>query len=404
MAEQLSIRLNRSLMTPHQGVRVLTFPVEIVGNAFAGDGWRRRCRIEGHLDESGQPLGRDFLPSGQASLSLPADVAGEVTLVFELHNPRTGRRLTGDISLRVDRREAAGNYQVLAGGHHVEGSGVVYQPIEIHATGGERVEVAGDKLRFEIELFEEDAAGAVAAEDLAEREELILLPDRGDGILRVLALDFGPDLVLGRCYVSQLREQAKARLVQLGLDRVHWVTCWDDPDLNQLSARLHFRRGPTDSLSLHNATDYSQRRQRVAALSAGESELVAAPGGQIDLPLPSEHCVEIVVGEGTRRRSLARLEMDETMIGGTPVPVFRSAGTSFRSPPGGGPEAVTVHFLGVWIPWPIKLLAQLLEAAKSPLSVTFDRDEVYLWLQYRRDQRMLAASSNIDLRSCLAMR
>lgn len=403
MGEKLALRLPKGLTTPPTGVRLLTFPVEIVGNRFA-DGWRRRCRIEGLEDDRGRPIAAEFQRSGRASLRLPADVAGEVTVVFELENPRFGRRLQGDLSLHVDRHEGSGPIHVVAGNHHVEGSGVVYQPIEIKGASSQVVEVAGDKLSCEIDLYEENLGGAVSIEDLAERRELVVLPDRGDGIARVLSIDLGPDLVIGRCYFSQLHERARTRLEQAGLDRVHWVTCWDDPALNQVSARLLFRPGLDEHLEVHNLTDYSSRRQPVGVAAPGESSATVAPGEHLEVEVASERWLEVGAGEGTNRRVLARLEFEQILCGSSPVPVFRTANTTFRFPPNGGLEAIMVHFLGVWIPWEPARLRELLEIAGAALTVAFDRDEVYLWIEYRRSERRVSVSGNIDLRACLAAR
>lgn len=403
MGEKLAVRLPKGLKAPPSGVRLLTFPVEIVGNAFA-DGWRRRCRIEGLEDDRGRPITAEFLRSGQASLSLPADVAGEVTLVFEIDNPRFGRRFQGDLSLHVDRHEGSGPIQVVAGGHHVEGSGVVYQPIEIKGGHSEVVEVAGDKLRFEIDLYEENLGGALPLEDLAERQEFIVLPDRGDGIARVLSIDLGPDLVLGRCYFSQLHERARAKLEQSNLDRVHWVTCWDDPALNQVSARLAFRPGMQEKVEIHNLTDYSPRRQSAGVSEQGEPVRAVAPGTKLEVEISPERWLEVGAGEGTNRRVLARLEFEQILCGASPVPIFRTANTTFRFPPHGGMEAMMVHFLGVWIPWAPLQLRRLLESTSSPLTVAFDRDDVHLWIGYRSDERRVMVSGDVDLRASVAAR
>lgn len=400
MGEKLSIRLPKGLKAPPSGVRLLTFPVEIVGNAYA-DGWRRRCRIEGLEDDRGRPIAAEFLRSGQASLSLPADVMGEVTLVFELDNPRFGRRFQGDLSLHVDRHENSGPIHVVAGGHHVEGSGVVYQPIEIKGGSGQLVEVAGDKLGFEIDLYEENLGGAMPLEDLAERHEFLVLPDRGDRIVRVLSIDLGPELVLGRCYFSQLHERARAKLEQSQSDRVHWVTCWDDAALNQVSARLVFRPGMEEKVEVHNLTDYSPRRQAVGVSEQGEPARTIAPGASVEVEISPERWLEVGAGEGTNRRVLARLEFEQILCGASPIPSFRTTNTGFRSPPGGGPEAVMVHFLGVWIPWTPTQLKRLLEEFGAPITVAFDRDDVYLWIEYRRGERRVMASGNIDLRACV---
>lgn len=411
MRKTIVVRLPKGLQTPREGVRKVMFPVELVDNPFAGDDWQRRCRIEGLEDDTGQPIARDFVAVGQAALSLPADVAGELLLVVELANRRSGRRMTGSLTLRVDR-ESSSAIQVVTGNHHVEGSGIVYQPIEIRGAAGQRVDVTGDKLNFTVELFEENAAGAVAIETLLERHEAIRLPDLGDGITRVLALNHESRVVIGREYVSNLHDASRAVIERVSAARVHWLFNWEDDSLPQVMVALEYSiDSGSERLTIHNLTDYSVRRQPLHVLGRGRDEQAIQPRGFSTFELSPESDLELALGIGSARRTLARIEFETIAIRSATssteihgVPLLRCIGSTFRYPPKGAADALMVRWLAAWIPWPVTKLRSVMSDSDDALSIAFDSDEAYLWIHHRREQRRLEVSSNHNLRDCLTGR
>lgn len=403
MSERVAVRIPKDLRNAGRGGR-LAFTIELPDNSFAGNGWKRSCRLDGIAEEAGCTLHGEFHPAGHLQLMLPGDVAGEILPTLEFWHAGSGRRLSGAFTLKVNH-QADSAVHVHAGGHQVEGSGVVYQPIEISGVAAGAVEVVGDKLKVDILLYEEDVGGAVPLEDLLEREEFLVLPDRGDGIARVLSVDVGPTLVVGRCYASQLHAKARARLEALRETRVQWVTGWDDPALNQVSAVLtYLPSGGEPQLDIRNVTDYSTRRQSVVVIPERGEERAVPPGANLTVPLPPDSRLVIVSGEGTGRRILAQLKLDEMPVAGGVVPVVRSTGTTFRYPPTGDRDATTVHYLGTWLPSPLVNLQRLLAERGAVLPVSFQRDGVNLWVKVPAGQRTLRVSSNIDLSACLGAR
>ncbi len=240
------------------------------------------------------------------------------------------------------------------------------------------------------------APGTLALERLSQRHEVLTLPDRGDGIARVLSLHLGPTSVIGRCYASQLREAARLSLEALGEDRVHWALAWDDERLNQVIARFHCRPGRDGSqIEIQNLTDYSVRPQSFAVTSEADVERAIDPGEKIELPVRPGIALTLTTGVDSGRQHLVRLVGETVARNGSPFPVLQTA-TSFLFPPTGGDEATLVRYLGGWIPLGSEELAALLTGDAEPVGIRFARDDLELSI-YSEAGRLFVSASTVDL-------
>ncbi len=242
--------------------------------------------------------------------------------------------------------------------------------------------------------------GSVALERLSQRHEVLALPDRGDGIARVLSLHLGPTTVVGRCYATQLREASSNALEALGEDRVHWVLAWDDERLNQLIA--HLRSGTKEggaSIEVRNTTGYSSRKQSLAVTAEAGIERTIHAGERVELPLRPGIALTLTTGVDSGRQQLVRLAGEMVDRGGTRFPVLQTT-TSFLFPPSGGVEARMVRYLGGWIPLSTEELATLLSGGAEPVEVRFARDNLELSIDSGAGQLRVRAST-LDLAGIL---
>ena len=374
----------------------VAFSIEIEGNEYRE--WNRTCRI-GSLAEG------TFTALSMVQMVLEGDIGGELVAVLEFTDEGRGRRLTGAFRLQIDRRES-NSQNVVVGNQHTEGAGVIYQPIEVKGAEAKEVRLVGDKALIPVPLEEERPGTSVPLEELLERETFIALPEIPGRPVRVFQLRVDKNLVLGRCYANQLSGKAQEALERIvNPPRVHWVTTWDDDRVNRISALLGLgSRGAQDLLLVRNITDYSRQGTPLALVCDDEPEVIVKPGGVHHVELEPEQEISICVGEGTTRRTLARLSFQETLLettsGQVPVPVLQTVNTSFPFPPDGGDNTVRVHFLGVWLAVTPKRLRELLQGGGGDLQVEFWQDDFRL--RFSSDHRAVVVGSNVDLRMCMA--
>ncbi len=390
MAEKIELLVPQSLTTTGRGT--VSFIVEIVGNRYRG--WRRTCGVGG-LDST--EFG--FQPSGIAALVIPGDLVGRMLLTLRFDEPRTGRSLEGTCRLDI-RRYSESDLHIHAERHEVRDQGVIYQPIEAGEVDTAVLEVISGEVRLSVELEEEPLHPSVSLADLTSREAAVQLPGRDDGIVRTLSLDVGTSVVAGRCYASQLRPEARRRLESLGQAKVHWVTAWDDPRVNQVSALLRLRgAGDGYCLEVGNLTDYSPARQPLEVDLGAAGRETIRPGEVRDLPLRPGGALVLLAGKGARRRELARFVFDEVPVGSVVCPLIRTERSAFLFPPEAGDDARTIRFLGAWVPIGSSSLEALL--GEGSLEIFFPGDGVRLALELDRERRMVTVSSNEDLASGL---
>jgi hypothetical protein len=372
------------------GTGQIAGPARLANHDFSQ--WRCRCRLEA---VGGRGAAFEFARDGSARLELPADAAGTLVGAVELAEPDGGTHLVGAFQLTVEPDRGQSE------------RAVVYQPLTGYGRPASGALVA-DKVMLRIPLAAERASRAVPLADLLTRERCLQLPNRGDGNARVLSVHAGETTVLGRCYASQLRGQARGYLERLGESSIHWVTLWDDRWVNKLSARLRYRDADgRESLEIRNVTDYSQARNDLLVTTRrqdgqqGEQRL--APGKSLGVPLAAQTLVTVGVGEGEHRRQLVACRFVEARLGKLEVriPAFKTERSEFRFPPE-DPAALTMHFLGIWLPLPLERLEHLLTQAQEPLALSFPREAVYLWIRYRHARKMLTVTSNESLQDGLA--
>lgn len=385
MPKELLLEVPARLLATGEGR--ITGPARLANHDFSD--WRCLCRLEA---ASGRGTAFEFASDGAARLELPADAAGTLVGAVELAEPYGGARLVGAFQLTVEpdrgRSERA----------------VVYQPLTGYGRTAASGALVADKVLLRIPLVAERASRAVPLADFLARERCLQLPNRGDGSARVMSLHVGESTVLGRCYASQLRGQASRYLKRLGEDAIHWVTLWDDRWVNKLSARLRYRLADgRESLEIRNVTDYSQARNDLLVTVQRHGEQRVAPGKALTVPLVPQALVTIRVGEGEHSRQLVACRFLEARLGKLKVriPAFKTERTEFRFPPE-DPAALTMHFLGIWLPLPLDRFEHLLTLAEEPLALAFPREAVYVWLRYRHTHKMLTVTSNESLRDGLA--
>ncbi len=240
------------------------------------------------------------------------------------------------------------------------------------------------------------ALGSVALETLIQRQEVLPLPVRGDGIARMLSLHLGPTTVVGRCYATQLHETARKALGALGEDRVHWAVAWDDDRLNQIFARLSYRMVHGDIwIEVHNVTDYSSRPQAFSARTEADSERQVQPGEKVELSLKPGIALTFTTGLGSGRQQLVRLTGQTISYGASKLQTFQTA-TTFLFPPKGGDDATLVRYLGGWIPIGVEELTSLLIDGAEPLNLRFPEDSLGLSFE-SLGGRLRVKSSSLNL-------
>jgi hypothetical protein len=331
-----------------------------------------------------------FAADGLAEIQLPEDLTGTLLAVLELAEPYGGARLIGAFQMTVEP------------GRGKSERGVVYQALSSRGTAASGALMA-DKVMLRIPLVAERPSRAVPLSELIDRERCLPLSDRGDGTARVITIHAGESTVLGRCYASQLRGQARGFLDALGENAIHWVTLWDDRWVNKLSARFQYRlEKGRQNLLVRNVTDYSQASNDLRIVSEGLLDERVRPGQTVSLPIDAQNHVTVLVGEGEHQRELVSCRFLEACLGKLKVriPLFKTEKTEFRFPPE-DPAGLRMHYLGIWLPLPLERFEHLLTLAQEPLAIAFPREAVYFWIRYRHARGLLTVSSNEDLRERL---
>lgn len=385
MSKELLLEVPARLLATGEGQ--IAGPARLANHDFSA--WRCLCRLEAG---SGRGIAFEFAGDGSARLELPANAAGTLVGTVELAEPDGGAHLVGAFQLTVEPDRGQSE------------RAVVYQPLTGRGSAAASGALVADKVMLRIPLVAERASRAVPLGDLLARERCLQLPNRGDGSARVMSLHAGETTVLGRCYASQLRGQAASYLERLGESAIHWVTMWDDRWVNKLSARLRYRLADgRHSLEIRNLTDYSQARNDLRVTTSLHGERPVAPGKALTVQLVPQTLVTIEVGESDQRRQLVAFRFVEAHLGKLKVrvPAFKTERTEFRFPPE-DPAALTMCFLGVWLPLPLDRFQHLLTLAQEPLALAFPREAVYMWIRYRHARNMLAVTSTESLRDGLA--
>lgn len=359
------------------GDRQVVFTVDLLSDLPKG--WVASCRVVGD-DAIGMPFqGR------MVQLRVPPGQAGELMLTVSLEEMLSGRLREGVFRVPVDSRDSVVVYGDRAAVYH-----------------GAPTRTIGPRHQIHVELLEVTRFSPVLLHDLLAREEVAPLEEGSEGAPRVLSLDVGRHLVVGRCYASQLHASSRRRLHSVGAERVHWVSAWDDPQLNQIFTQLTYDAAH-DELIVENLTDYSHAPQTVHILGGGgDREL--APGASMRWTLESGSLLHLHVGDATRRRQVVRVRFEEVSVGHTVCPVLTTEGTRFPFPPH-GPEQRMVGVLGVWIALPLQDLEYLLESlAKQTLDIAFLQEKVSLSLSFSPAHRAVVVHSNKDLAHSLDLR
>lgn len=366
-------------------------PVQLYDRAeFDAPRWRATCWIEdGEARDA-----TAFDPGGIATLNVPGSYYGRLPVRLELRDTLGADRYNGTFILALSH-EPDGSMIIQPAAHAAHAGAVIYQPVEVsvplHEPRPAAVE-GKEHIRVEVHPERQDA---VRLSDLTEPQRLVQLRGRPGGIERVLTIHQGDTAVLGRCHAWQLDDAAAARLARAGSDAIHWITRWDDPAVNRLSARLTYRdrKSVSGTLEIENLTDYSAAANNLLIEYDSVKHDVAAGFCLQFAPLPN---VEMrLVGRG-RERSLLRFVLREASVGNTHVPVLLTSRTRFDHPPDGA-DAHSVRFLGVWLPWPPQRLRALLAAQCQPLSISFIDEACQLDLYYEPsvDDIVIVASEDL---------
>jgi hypothetical protein len=343
------------------------------------EGWVASCRVVGDAIAGIPFQGR------MVQLRVPPHQTGELMLTLCLEETSSGRLREGAFRVPVGFKDSVVVYG--------EGA-AVYQ--------GEPTRTVDPRHEIEVELLESTRFLPVLLHDLLAREEVVPLGDGVDGLIRVFSLHAGPSLVVGRCYSSQLHASSRRRLRSLGAERVHWVSAWDDPQLNQIVAQLTYD-AEGEQLVVKNLTDYSHTPQAVRVVRGGEEKEVL-PGDSHHHPLRSGEWLHLEVGVGARRRQVVKIRFEEILVGNTLCPVLTTAGTRFPFPPQGADRRM-VGYLGTWIALPRQVLEQLLETLeKQTLDISFLQEKVSLSLSFAPAHRAVVVNSNEDLARWLDLR
>ncbi len=387
MTAEIELTLPRSLTTIGQGT--VSYTVEIVGNRYRS--WDRVCRVE-NLGDAGDFR---FQHGGIAAVAIPGELVGRLLLGLRFEEPSSGRRLIGNCPLEIRRY---GDFKVHIDARGQEaGDGIIYQPIELGEGDSGALAIVEGEVRLPVQLHEEPLRGSLPLSVLTARERLIRLQQREDGVARMLSLHVGAAAVVGRCYASQLRPEARQRLEGVGQTKVHWVTHWDDPQINQVSALLRFRSaGDEPRLEVKNLTDYSSAGQTLElARDSGDFRQVD-PGEECEISLDEGRVLQLAVGEGVRRRELVRFIHEEVAVGGVACPLIRTERAVFPFPPD-AEDARLVRFLGAWLPIKLRDLRGLLALEETELLIQFRDQELRLALAFDRRRKQITVSSNEDL-------
>ena len=241
---------------------------------------------------------------------------------------------------------------------------------------------------------------AVSLSTLVSREDVLPLPDRGDKVARVLSLHVGQRLVLGRCYASQMTGASRNRLQSLSPARVHWVSAWDDAELNRLWVALDFEDAGT-RLRVENLTDYSHRPH--SFLVSGDKELLVDPGKTISWPLEDGEVLRLQAVLSGGRRDVTRLRYDLVPVGRAAMPVLTTDGTRFAVPPE-NPRHQVAYF-GAWVGVRLEVLEKTLKRMeKQSLPIRFYQEDVRLEVTYVVERDAAVVHSNEDLAGGLGTR
>lgn len=386
MQRQIDLVVPKGLATTGDGT--VSFTVEVVGNAMAD--WERTCCLGGG---DGEKTIR-FHSSGVAALDMPGDRVGRLPVSLRFVDPGTGQVLVGHFGIPV-RRYSDSGIRVETSSSGVREHSIIYQPIEVNEVPSGALEILEGETRLTVPLVEEQLYPHLLFRRWARREKLAILPDRGDGIARVVGLHLGATAVVGRCYASQLHSAARRRLRDAGEKKVHWVTSWDQPRINQLLARLRFVPGEDETrLEITNLSDYSQSPTRLELRGGGWGDERLAPGESRLARLPADSTLVLAAGEGSSGEEILRFRADDVLVGDLACPVLTTEGTAFRFPPGGGRE---VRLLAAWIPMRRKNLERALELTGGALHLRFTVDDLFLAIRFDKARGAITLGANHPL-------
>lgn len=357
------------------GERQTIFVVRLLSELPVGS--TATCRVAGCDEVS--------FEGSVAQVQVPPNQAGELMVTITLEGPRVGHRREGMFWLPLEARESV----------HIYGDGAA-----VYAA--EPTQTVGPRRRLMVELRDPTGFPPVLLHDLLGREEVVPLEEGAEGQLRVMSFHAGQGLVVGRCYSSQLHASSRRRLRRMGAGRVHWVSSWDDPQLNQIIAHLGWDEAG-EQLVVENLTDYSHTPQTVRLLGGGQRNELG-PGEAVKRPLRSGEILHLEVGSGVRRRRVMNIRFEEIPLGRVLCPVFTTEGTRFPFPPR-GLERRMVGYSGTWIALPTEVLERLLASqAKQTLDIRFLQDKLNLSLSFATAQRAVVVHSNEDLARGLDLR
>jgi len=393
MLTEVKIRLPGRLISTGQGI--LSLPIGLVDRSLLHD-YRVRCRVENLPDSGEYRHYGEFTNAGQLSLTLPGNLSGVASAILDVNHRQGGGRYNGAFRIQIAYHSES-SLNVRVEGH--SGTGANYQPVEVHGQEPKEIEVVGNDVVVTVPLESDVSVDAIRLRTLAELEECLMLPEEGNGVHRVFQLCVGQRLAVGRCYVSQIGREAKARLDQEGMQRVDWVSSWDDPLLNRLSLVMNHHNS---NLELKNVSDYSSRKRPKAFMVEHRGDVLAFETEKaLKLCVDNQSVVRVTVGESSRARTLLRLNYEDIPVGDFAVPVYRSEGMSFCLPPEGGSGSILLHFLGLWLPLELEDLEEMLNLAADPLSISFPGDDFSLWLRGNPKTKEIMVSSNVNLKNCL---
>ncbi len=372
LQRQIELMVPKGLATTGDGT--VSFTVEVVDNTFAD--WNRMCRLGG--DAAGEPV--RFLSSGVAALEVPGDRVGRLPISLRFVDPGTGRVLVGHFGIPIRKYNETGIH-VETSSRGVREHSVIYQPIEVNEVPSGALEIHEGEVRLAVTMVEEQLFPPVPLQSWARQERLTILPERGDGIVRAVGLHLGPSAVVGRCYASQLHGAARRRLRAEDERQVHWVTCWDDPSLSQLLARLRFVPGSEEArLEITNLSDYSKSPTPLELRGGGWGEARLEPGGERTACLPADSCLVLAAGGGTSGHELVRFRLDDQPLGDLACPVLTTEGTAFPFPPGA--KGREVRLLAAWIPMRRENLERALAVTGRSLHLRFVGEDLHLALRF----------------------
>ena len=407
----ITVRLPGRVTTAGEGRVALPFGVETMedrpGEAFRYDPVRFRgvVWVEGLHEQDGCCVRTKLDDNGKATLVLPGDVSGRLAVRLELEDRPLAEPLRAVVELVIGRTESRA-LKIDLSGTHVEGSGVVYAPVEVHGAGEVADCAVGEDRLVRLPLRPAAIRGRVTLAALLEREACVPLWTGESHLVPVFQLWAGQPLVVGRAFRSQLHGgPLLRRFERLGARRVGWVTRWGDTAVSRMSCALGLAGDPL-CVSVENLTDYGRTGQHLAVRSPGEAGHVVEPGKSAKIPFESGKEIVVARTGGGLERAVIRgvletLPLDLGAGGRVWVPLVRTKGLTFPADPEdpAGPE---IRHLGVWFPWPVAQLERTLKLSGDSLTVRFPGERFSIRFWFDEAQRAIVAGSAwIDLRKAV---